>query len=380
MKTNSCSLTLSFCLLLLLTAMQVRQAAAQRTVTGPTAAPIYRPDSIQYSGLYDYWTMMSAQGRAGGVLLGKLAMEGEPLPWQPLLVAVDCKGSVVNLTQTDLQGKYVITFVETHGPQGIPADAGRQMEVKYEGCVVRASVAGFRSSSITLTIRNLRDDPNLPTITLSPEGRSGGTEISTTTHAAPASAMKAFEKAREDWLNQNPGGAEKNLKKAVQLYPAFAQAWLQLGELQETSDPQAAKDSFTKAMAADPQFVLPYEQLAGLAAQAQNWPGTLDNTSRALELDPDGTPQVWYYDALAKFQMGKSDAAAVSAAKALAVDPRHSVQQSEYLLAVVLIRKADYAAALQHMKNYLSYMPAGTHVDMVKQEIAQLERKVAPSK
>jgi hypothetical protein len=324
--------------------------------------------------------MMSAQGRAGGVLLGKLAMEGEPLPWQPLLVAVDCKGSVVNLTQTDLQGKYVITFVETHGPQGIPADAGRQMEVKYEGCVVRASVAGFRSSSITLTIRNLRDDPNLPTITLSPEGRGGGTEISTTTHGAPANAMKAFEKAREDWLDQNPGSAEKNLKKAVQLYPAFAQAWLQLGELQETSDLQAAKDSFAKATAADPQFVLPYEQLAGLAAQAQNWQGTLDNTSRALDLDPNGTPQLWYYDAMAKFQTGKNDAAAASAAKALAIDPRHSVQQDEYLLAVILIRKADYAGALQHMKSYLSYMPAGPHTDTVKQEIAQLERKVTPSK
>jgi Tfp pilus assembly protein PilF len=356
---------------------------AQGRIPPVTAAPpntVTRPDSIQYSGLYDYWTMMSAQGRAGGVLLGKLAMEGEPLPWQPLLVAVDCKGSVVNLTQTDLQGKYVITFVETHGPQGIPADAGRQMEVKYEGCVVRASVAGFRSSSITLTIRNLRDDPNLPTITLSPEGRSGGTEISTTTHAAPASAMKAFEKAREDWLNQNPGGAEKNLKKAVQLYPAFAQAWLQLGELQETSDPQAAKDSFTKAMAADPQFVLPYEQLAGLAAQAQNWPGTLDNTNQALQLDPAGTPQLWYDDAWAKFQLGKINEASVSAEKSLAIDPRHTVLGTEQLLAVILARKADYAGAIQHLRNCLTYFPAGRDADLVKQQIAQLQRKTKASK
>ena len=57
------------------------------------------------------------------------------------------------------------------------------------------------------------------------------------------------------------------LKKAVQLYPGFAEAWLQLGKIQETSDPQGAHDSFSKALVADPNFVLPYEQLAALAAQ-----------------------------------------------------------------------------------------------------------------
>jgi len=37
---------------------------------------ITRPGSIQDSGLYDYWTDMSGQGRAGGALLGKVAVEG----------------------------------------------------------------------------------------------------------------------------------------------------------------------------------------------------------------------------------------------------------------------------------------------------------------
>ncbi len=89
---------------------------------------------------------------------------------------------------------------------------------------MRGSVAGFRSSAKTITVRNLRDDPDLGTITLSPEERGGGTELSTTSKFAPSNAMKAFEKARAEWLNQNADGAGKNLKKAVQLYPAFAQA------------------------------------------------------------------------------------------------------------------------------------------------------------
>jgi tetratricopeptide (TPR) repeat protein len=381
MKAKLFLIAFSFCSLLALGGIAVERAVAQTRTSAPAPpSNITRPDSIQDSGFYNYWANMSAQGRAGGVLLGKLAMEGEPLPWQPMLVSVDCKGSIVNSTQTDLQGRFVITFVETHGTPGAPSDAQRQLETKYEGCTVRGSVAGFRSNAVTITMHSLRDDPNLGTITLSPETRGGGTELSTTTQAAPSNAMKAFEKARAEWLAQNPDGAEKNLKKAIQLYPTFAQAWLQLGKIQEASEPQAARDSFSKALAADPKFVLPYEQLAALAVQAEKWQETLDNTNHALELDPAGTPQLWYYDALAKFQLGKTDEANVSASKALAIDPRHTVPNTEQLLAVILARKADYAGAVQHLQNCLTYLPAGPQADLVKQQIAQLATKVPASK
>jgi tetratricopeptide (TPR) repeat protein len=381
MRTRQSLTAFSFCLLLVLTGSEFNRAGAQTHAS--TSAPpstLTRPDSIQDSGFYNYWANMSAQGRAGGVLLGKLALEGETLPWQPLLVSVDCKGSVVNSTQTDLQGRFVITFKETHETPSAPTDAQRQMETQYEGCTVHGSVAGFRSSAVTITVHSLRDDPNLGTITLSPEERSNGTELSTTSRLAPSNAMKAFEKAREQWISRDPDGAEKNLKKAVQLYPTFAQAWLQLGKIQEASQPQAARDSFSKAMAADPKFILPYEQLAALAVQGEKWQEAVDNTSHALELDPAGTPQLWYYDALARFQLGKTEEANVSASKSLAVDPRHSVPNTEQLLAVILARKADYAGALQHLKNTLTYLPAGSQADLVKQQIAQLETKVSTSK
>ena len=375
------SVTFSFCLWFVVCGMQVQSAEAQTHASTPAApSTITRPDSIQDSGMYNYWATMSAQGRAGGVLLGKLALEGEPLPWQPMLVSVDCKGSVVNSTQTDLQGRFAISFTDTHGAERVPPDAQRKMETQYEGCIVHGVVAGFRSSGVPITIKHLRDDPNIGTITLSPEARGGGTEFSSTTKDAPSNAMKAFEKARADWLTQNRDGAEKNLKKAVQIYPGFAQAWLQLGKIQESSEPQAARDSFSKALAADPKFVLPYEQLAALAVQGEKWQETLDNTSHAIELDPAGTPEIWYYDALAKFQMGKTDEANVSASKGLAIDPVHSVPNTEQLLAVILARKADYAGAMQHLKNCLTYLPAGPQSDLVKQQIAQLEPKVPPSK
>jgi hypothetical protein len=381
-KATIFPLVSSFFLLLLLIGIEVQQVQAQGHLPPVTAAPpstVARPDSIQDSGFYDYWANMSAQGRAGGVLLGKLALEGEPLPWEPMLVSVDCKGTVVNTTQADLRGQFVIRFVDAHGVERTPTDAQRQMETKYEGCQVQASLAGFRSSAVTITVRNLRDEPDLGTITLFPEGRNSGTEVSSTTKAAPANALKAFEKARAEWLAQNASGTLSSLKKAVAIYPAFAEAWFELGKLQEPSDPQAARDSFSKALAADPKFALPYEQLAVMAARAGTWQEAEDNTNQALQLDPAGTPQLWYYDALAKFQLGKTDEASVSTLKSMAIDPRHTVLGTEQLLAVILARKADYAGALQHLRNCLTYFPAGSQADLVKQQIAQLEPKMKAS-
>ena len=233
-KSISSRFVLSFYLPVLLGSLGFTQSGGQSHASAPAPpSTITRPDSIQDSGFYNYWASMSAQGRAGGVLLGKLAMEGEPLPWEPMLVNVDCKGSIVNSTQADLRGQFVITFADAQGVDRTPADAQRQMETKYEGCTVRASLAGFHSSTVTITAHNLRDEPNLGTITLSSEGRGGGTELSMTSKEAPSNAMKAFEKARADWLAQNPDGAQRNLKKAVQLYPGFAEAWLQLGKIQD---------------------------------------------------------------------------------------------------------------------------------------------------
>ena len=104
----------------------------------------------------------------------------------------------------------------------------------------------------------------------------------------------------------------------------------------------------------------------------------LDQTSKALDLDPTGTPQLWYEDALAKFQLGKTDEAKVSIEKGLAMD--HQQPSAEQLLAVILARKADYAGAVQHLKNSLTYLPPGPQADMVKQQIAQLETKLPAAK
>jgi tetratricopeptide (TPR) repeat protein len=354
--------------------------------SGHTATPmppstITRPDSIQDTGVYNYWTYMTAQERAGGALLGKVKIEGEPLLWEPILITVNCNGTPVQTAQTDPKGSFAIVPTKISGALSLQGDAKRQMETHYEGCTVQSAFPGFHSSVVTVTQRNLRDDPDLGTIQLSREGgRAAGAAVSATSESAPANAVKSFEKARTEMLEQKPERAERDLKKAVEVYPNFAEAWYQLGRLQLASDSKEARSSFAHAVAADAKFILPYEQLSGLSAQSGDWRSVVDTTDHALQLEPLGTPRTWYLNALANFQLGKTDVAAASAAKSLTMDPSHTVPNTEQLLAVILARKADYAGALAHLRNCLTYTASGPNTDLLKQQIAELEQRVGGAK
>lgn len=362
----SCSVTLGF--------SQVKNLPPSGT---RPETVITRPGSIQDTGLYNYWNQMSGQGRAGGALLGKLTVEGEPMPWEPLLITVSCSGKVVYLTQTDAKGNFGIVSIVLPGALGKAKDSERQMETHFENCLVQGAVPGFHSSVITITQHNLRDDPEIGTLTLS---RSGGrdipTTVSATTESAPANAVKSFEKARADMMAMNTDAAQKELKKAVQQYSGFAEAWLQLGKLQAVEDSKEARTSFLRALAADPKFVLPYEQLAALASQTGNWQEVLGNTDHGLELYPDGTPELWYLSALANYQLGHADLAESHAMKSLAIDPNHSVLNTEQLLAVILAGKGDFSGALEHLRSSLTYIPPGPNSDLLQQQIVQLEHRV----
>ena len=371
--------SLSFAILSCNAFVAGQSATAMKNSTPAPPSTATRPDSIQDSGLYGYWNNMTGQGRAGGALMGKVSIEGEPLLWNPILISVICDGATAYNTATDPKGQFLITL--TLPPSSMEVDAKRHMETHYEGCSVQASFAGFHSSSVTITERNLRDDPDLGTISLSRAGgREAGTALSETIESAPVAAVKAFDKARTELMDQKPDKARRDLEKAVQAYPGFAEAWYQLGKLQQVDNVGEARSSYLKATEADPKFVLPYDQLAGLAAQEQKWKDVLDDTSHTLALDPAGTAATWYFNALANFQLGKTDSAEGSALKALKMDPAHTIPNIEQLLAIILAKKGDYGGAITHLRNCLNYAPDQQSSDLLKKQIAFLQSKVGKAK
>lgn len=345
-----------------------------QTLPRPTPT---RPDSMQDLGLYGYWSKMTNQERTGGALLGKVAISGEMLPWEPIMVTVECNGSTVYSTLTDPKGEFAVTPSMIPGEISQQGDMQRQMKTHYEGCLLQGQLTGFRSSEIRITEHNLRDEPEVGTITLSRDSIARGTAMSATSLAAPPDAVVAWRKAGEEMLGQKADRAQKSLERAVKAYPAFADAWYQLGRLQVLSDPRDARVCFEKAIAADPNFVRPYGQLAALAARNEDWQQVLEHTDHSLQLEPVGTTWVWYFRALANFQLGRVDAAETSAKRLVQMDPLHNIRNGEQLLAAILAKKSDYTGALTHLRNCLTYIQDSSDVALLKEEIAQLERRVS---
>jgi tetratricopeptide (TPR) repeat protein len=130
-------------------------------------------------------------------------------------------------------------------------------------------------------------------------------------------------------------------------------------------------------VADDPRLVSTYEHIAEEAAMQKKWQDVVNATTAELKLDPAGSPQVWYFDALGNLNIGNPDTAEASARKSLAMDPQHTCPNTEQLLAVILAGKGQLAEALHHLQNSLTYVK-GPNVDVIKQQIAQLEKALPP--
>jgi tetratricopeptide (TPR) repeat protein len=311
-------------------------------------------------------------GRKGNYLLGSVRLENASLPWDSIPVTITCDGKISFTTSTDPKGNFVIEFPEPLGSTTIKADP-KPVASQFVGCAVDAVLPGYDSSPLPIAARNIADSPNLGTITLRRESGSADASRSSTTASAPKDAVKSFEKARNESFDKKPDRAQRDLQKAVEQYPQYAEAWYQLGKIQEAADSPEAMNSFSKAVAADPNFVPPYEHLASVAAQNADWKLVLSATNHSLELAPRGSIQIWYFHALGNFQIQKMDVAEASAKKSLSMDPLHMQTNTEQLLAVILSQKGDNAGAIQHLKNCLTYFPPGPNLELVKQQLATLE-------
>jgi tetratricopeptide (TPR) repeat protein len=369
---------LAFVLLLLGSILAVAQSGSG-SPGGGSGTPGQSPQAISGIGKDANASALQSQGHSGDYLLGKVSIEGNALPWEPIPVTVFCDGKSRAQVYADAKGRFEFRSTSLVGP--VPLKTKEiNLTAQYVGCTVKAELAGYHSSSVTIINRSLADDPDVGIVQLTREERAKGTALSNTSASAPKDAMKAFEKARQEVQELKPDKARGDLQKAVQIDPQFAEAWFQLGKIQRKTSPQDARTSFVNATKADPQYVPPYEQLAELAAVDSKWQDVADNIDHALQLDPAGTPQVWYYDAVAKYNLGKATEAEASARKSLAMDPAHVASNTEQLLAVILARRLDYAEALEHLRHCLTYMPPGPNAEVVKQQAAQLQHVLEASK
>jgi tetratricopeptide (TPR) repeat protein len=299
----------------------------------------------------------------------KLVLEdGRPFPAAPLALPPLTQSScLVQSIGLDGRIQYKGPF-EDFKMRGTPDGDPRQVNRTTDVCQAVFLIKGYGKIAATLH--------DGAVIVVKRNGdQSEGSSVSLATLQAPPEARKAWEKGMKALEDKKWTPAEKELRRAVTIYPEYASAWSALGEaLGELSRPAEARDAWERAIQADPNYVKPYVLLAQLAIREGRMEDAAGITDRALKTSYTQSAPVYFYNAVANLELGRLEPAERSARKAVELDPALLFPNAERLLGTVLAAKGDRQGAVEHLKKYLEASPKAEDAQEVKQRIAELER------
>ncbi|HSK43584.1 MAG TPA: tetratricopeptide repeat protein, partial [Candidatus Binatia bacterium] len=258
--------------------------------------------------------------------------------------------------------------------QSRSASSNGSRALDLNGCELRAVLAGYQSSVVLL--RTLGGDSwqyEVGTIRLTRIGNAPGTTISVTSMAAPKDAMHAYEKAQKIRAAK-PAEAEKELNKAVKIYPQFAAAWTALGDLhREHNDFDAARADYTQAIAADSQFVNPHYGMAVIAAREKKWDDAIRLTDQVIKLNSAAYPMAYFINAAANYNLQNFAPAEESAKRFKSLDTQHTHPDVCLLLSYVYSGRQDYAGAAREIREYLVLAPNSPDAESLKNDAKRFE-------
>ena len=208
--------------------------------------------------------------------------------------------------------------------------------------------------------------------------KAAGETVSVTTLAAPPEARSAYDKGIRAYNKQKWPEAQKNLQKAVEIYPKFAAAWYSLGVcLGSQNRPGDAAAAYRRSIDADPKYPEPYVQLAAVELNDSKWEEAADATGKVIHLDPQHFPEAYLYNSVANLQLLKFDAAERSAREALRTDTDHKFPKAEQMLGLALANEKDYAGARSHLTAYLALEKNPTEIALGRKQLAVIEQEAS---
>src|SRR5205807_1728743 len=308
----------------------------------------------------------------------------------PVLIERVCNGAARREGYTDAKGHFEFQLGQNNGVQdasessvdplqstGMMGDSKSQDSrrmAQLMGCELRAVLPGFHSTNVMMRLEDNFGQLNVGTIFLKRMDNVAGSTISLTTMQAPKDARHAFEKAQKQMSQQKIEDAEKELTKAVQLFPHFAAAWSLLGDIHEHQNQlEQSQTDYAQAIAADPVFVNPYFGLAVIAVHQKKWQETVKLTGQVEKLNPFAYPVSYLFSAAANFYLGNLDVAEEKARKFESLDTDHRRPDVALLLSNILEGKHDYAGAAQMMRAYLERIPNAPNATALQAEANRLQ-------
>jgi tetratricopeptide (TPR) repeat protein len=319
---------------------------------------------------------------------GHVTLEDGSAPAAKVIIESMCSGTIREETTVDRKGgSFGFTLGQGSGDLMLDATnqanrAGPSTSVSTRECALQAVLTGYTSDVIYLA--NLSPGKaDVGTIVLHKASGAVAGGASDTAKQASKDARKAFDKGAEAAKGGKWSDAAASFRKAAELSPGYADAWLELGKAQVAlKQVDEARKSFEASIKADQKYPAPYIQLAQIESQAQNWKGVTDVTGRLLKLAPGVSPQIYLFDAVGYFRLENLEAAESSAREGLKADTLHQAPRLHQVMASCMARRGDLAGAAAELKQYLELAPFAADAAKMKSQIEELEAQLqaAPPK
>ncbi len=195
--------------------------------------------------------------------------------------------------------------------------------------------------------------------------------VSTTDLRIPDAARKEFDKATDSMAKENWKQASERLKKAIDIYPQYAQAYNNLGVVySRLGNRIEEREALQKAVESNDHFAPPLVNLARMAIADRDMITAETLLNRATAIDPQDTMTLVLLSNVELLTRHFNEALETSRrAHSHSKDPHALVHMVAARVYEAHDQKAEAAAEL---RTFLSEEPAGERAEAVRKEMASL--------
>jgi Flp pilus assembly protein TadD len=186
--------------------------------------------------------------------------------------------------------------------------------------------------------------------------------------AVPAKARKEFDKANELIAQQDFTKAMQRLNVAIAIYPAYADAYNNLGVIfARLGDRAREREALQKAISINDHFAAAYLNLGRMNIAAGDFPGAESALNKASSFDPTDAMTLVLLT-YAEFMNRNLDQAITASRKAHTLPGPHAF--AHQIAARAFEQKRDAANAVAELELFLKEEPEGPRADAARKELA----------
>ena len=285
---------------------------------------------------------------------------------KPVTVTLeDERGGTVARTQTDSHGRFVFT-VHTQSVYVIKVRLEGHREISRRVDLVSGFVTDVL---IDLMSESGKDSSAAPPAVSEPV-------IAVKKLAVPAAAQNEFEKGINLLLaRKEPEASIPHFRKAIEVHPAFAEAYLLLGRAyMDLGKWKEAQLPLEKAILQNDKLAGAHLALGACYNEQKDFAAAEKALLRGLELDAESA-EGHYELGKTYWALGRWQEAEPHARKAATLRP--GIAPVHVLMGNILLRKRDALGALQEFKEYLRLDPNGPMAPPTREIVAKIEQALA---